>query len=511
MDSILLVPGCAGASRSVTPPADSVPDEGSLVLEQRFAIVPEWVIDADLSDAAFRLYAVLLRYGQSSGARMPSRAVLAARLRKRSVDTVDRALKELVALGAVVVERRRRGRENLTNRYFVMSTPPGGRARGGRTDAATAVRGAGGRRVAAGGGRTDAGTLAASVRPDPGVSTQQQPSPASPALGSLDVAGLAADCRSVRHRLGLPISGWTTRSVDAALHQAIVESGRPVAVAVRALLAVAADPATRSPGRLVCAGPWWDVAQVVVRPDADVRAVEELAGLEARLVEADGRRVWAQRRARQELAARGEPVTRLSVARLAVRFLQFGEGSGGPEQVPAVAGDVEEDGDPAVGLGAGLFEEADAGGAHPVVGGGAVLDPQEEPDPAGVLVADGGRLFGSVGLGQQQSGRGAGRPDDDPPLGAPAVAGQGGGVLDQVEAEGVGEEGDRRVVVLDDHADGFEVHAVTLRPVRPGGEAEVPEAGARYASANRMPRGAGRGNGRPGAVGSSSAVAGAGR
>src|SRR3954465_5207896 len=98
--------------------------EASLVLEQRFAVVPEWVLDAELSDAAFRLYAVLLRYGQSSGARMPSRAALAARLKKRSTDTVDRALKELVAVGAVVVERRRRGGENLTNRYYVMSSPP---------------------------------------------------------------------------------------------------------------------------------------------------------------------------------------------------------------------------------------------------------------------------------------------------------------------------------------------------------------------------------------------------
>jgi hypothetical protein len=84
--------------------------EGTLVVEQHFAIVPEWVIDADISDAAYRLYSVLLRYGQSSGTRMPSRAPLARRLHKRSVDSVDRALKELVGIGAVVVERRRQGR-----------------------------------------------------------------------------------------------------------------------------------------------------------------------------------------------------------------------------------------------------------------------------------------------------------------------------------------------------------------------------------------------------------------
>ena len=42
-------------------------------MEAPLAIVPEWVIDADITDAAYRLYSVLLRYGQSSGSRMPNR------------------------------------------------------------------------------------------------------------------------------------------------------------------------------------------------------------------------------------------------------------------------------------------------------------------------------------------------------------------------------------------------------------------------------------------------------
>src|SRR3954469_3133390 len=76
-------------------------NEDVLVLEQHFAIVPEWVLDADISDAALRLYAVLLRYGQTSGNRMPGRRLLAGRLHKRSRDSVDRALKEVVVIGAV--------------------------------------------------------------------------------------------------------------------------------------------------------------------------------------------------------------------------------------------------------------------------------------------------------------------------------------------------------------------------------------------------------------------------
>jgi hypothetical protein len=44
-----------------------------------FAVVPEWVIDAEISDGAFRLYSLLLCYGNSSVCRTPSRALLARR------------------------------------------------------------------------------------------------------------------------------------------------------------------------------------------------------------------------------------------------------------------------------------------------------------------------------------------------------------------------------------------------------------------------------------------------
>lgn len=107
-------------SEDVQPP-DASPD---LVVEDRFAIVPEWLLDADIGDAAVRLYAVLLRYGQSSGARMPSRATLARRMHKKSTDSVDRALKELVAIGAVTVEHRYDGGQRLTNAYHLRTSRP---------------------------------------------------------------------------------------------------------------------------------------------------------------------------------------------------------------------------------------------------------------------------------------------------------------------------------------------------------------------------------------------------
>ena len=54
-------------------------------MEDRFSIVPEWALDAD---------------------------------------TVDRALAELVQLGAVQVEHRWAGRQRLTNRYRIRTSRP---------------------------------------------------------------------------------------------------------------------------------------------------------------------------------------------------------------------------------------------------------------------------------------------------------------------------------------------------------------------------------------------------
>ncbi len=77
-------------------PAEPSDERPLLTVDEYYAPVPEWVLDAPISDCALRLYAVLLRYGHTSGARIPSRATLAHRLHKTSVDTVDRALRELV-------------------------------------------------------------------------------------------------------------------------------------------------------------------------------------------------------------------------------------------------------------------------------------------------------------------------------------------------------------------------------------------------------------------------------
>jgi hypothetical protein len=108
------------------------------------------------------------------------------------------------------------------------------------------------------------------------------------------------------------------------LREAVLVKGWPASRAAAALIAVAGDPATKSPQRLPCPGPWWEepATQGTVLSPGDVH---ELERLEARLLEADGRRVWLQQRARAELAERGQAVSRLEVARRACQLLDAAE------------------------------------------------------------------------------------------------------------------------------------------------------------------------------------------
>ena len=87
-----------------------------------FGRVPTWLLDAAVSDRAVRLFALLTRYADREGRGFPGRRVLAERLRC-SVDSLDRALRELVTAGALRVEERWNvdgdgGR--LTNDYFLL-------------------------------------------------------------------------------------------------------------------------------------------------------------------------------------------------------------------------------------------------------------------------------------------------------------------------------------------------------------------------------------------------------
>jgi hypothetical protein len=109
----------------------------NLHTEVRFSIVPEWVIDADISDRAVRVYAILARYADSETLQaFPSRETLAKRARCHW-RSIDRAIDELVKLGAVTKTHRKNGDAYQSNIYTLRRVLP--RLSGGTDTGVTGV------------------------------------------------------------------------------------------------------------------------------------------------------------------------------------------------------------------------------------------------------------------------------------------------------------------------------------------------------------------------------------
>ena len=86
-----------------------------------FAIVPEWIVLADISSNAIRLYALLNRFANSQGRAWPSRKTLAD-LMRTSTATVDRAKDELVTIGALEIEHRLNPSGDPSSNLYILST-----------------------------------------------------------------------------------------------------------------------------------------------------------------------------------------------------------------------------------------------------------------------------------------------------------------------------------------------------------------------------------------------------
>lgn len=127
------------------------------------------------------------------------------------------------------------------------------------------------------------------------------------------------------------------------------------------------------------------------------------------------------------------------------------------KEVPAVAGDVQEDRHSAVGLGSRLAKEDYVGICHPSVRAVEVIDAKEEPDSTGCLIADGSDLAITVCPGEKKTGLSTRRTYDHPALGS-SVVGERRGVLDKVEPEYAGEERDGRVVLVNDQSHQVDLH-----------------------------------------------------
>ena len=96
----------------------------SVTTDLKFAIVPEWFIDSGVSDKAFRLYAILAKYADNEdGTAYPGRSKLAKRM-GCSRSSVDRALEELIAVGAVSKKRRQVDGRWTSSLYTVYKVGP---------------------------------------------------------------------------------------------------------------------------------------------------------------------------------------------------------------------------------------------------------------------------------------------------------------------------------------------------------------------------------------------------
>lgn len=97
-----------------------------------FAMTPEWVLDAPISDRAKVLYAMLSRYADDKGSAFPGRKRLAERLGV-TLPTLDKAMRELIEIDALeVVPRFRADGGQTSNGYLIhfsrgSEAPEGGR------------------------------------------------------------------------------------------------------------------------------------------------------------------------------------------------------------------------------------------------------------------------------------------------------------------------------------------------------------------------------------------------
>ena len=98
----------------------------------RWAQVPEWVVTAPISDRAVRLYALLARRANSDSQAFPSRKYLALNMHCSS-KSVDRAMEELLAIGAVTKQKQYHDSRQTVNLYTLRAMGGTPVTRGGDT------------------------------------------------------------------------------------------------------------------------------------------------------------------------------------------------------------------------------------------------------------------------------------------------------------------------------------------------------------------------------------------
>lgn len=90
-----------------------------------FSMIPEWVVKSEMSSHAKVLYAALARYANLPNGALPSRKTLAEDWLHVSLNTLNRALDELIGEGALT----RTVRPGHTNLYVLHNLPTRGKGR----------------------------------------------------------------------------------------------------------------------------------------------------------------------------------------------------------------------------------------------------------------------------------------------------------------------------------------------------------------------------------------------
>jgi hypothetical protein len=99
--------------------------EDQVTTDLRFSIVPHWIIKHDISDRALRLYSVLAGFADSeTNQAFPGRTRLSKELRC-SLKSVDRAVSELEAIGAIRKKQRVKDGHYQSSLYTVVRIDQG--------------------------------------------------------------------------------------------------------------------------------------------------------------------------------------------------------------------------------------------------------------------------------------------------------------------------------------------------------------------------------------------------
>lgn len=137
-------------------------------------------------------------------------------------------------------------------------------------------------------------------------------------------------------------------------------------------------------------------------------------------------------------------------------------GLGWPEQIPAIASDIQKYGNLSVGLETWFAVKVDAMLQHVLVEFVKVVDPQEESNAPSVLIANHLRLSLTISKRDKQASASRRRAYNDPTFRAPVI-GERWFVFDQCEPQTVDEEVNCGIVVIDNKRDQIEVHGETAR------------------------------------------------